>query len=175
MPGESWRKPHNPPFPLLAHIDSADVAEEAPTADQTRIFVTVDAGVRIVGSGDDYNYNCLGWACFKGPSSRRYEPTFENPLNLAAVTKLLTAHGYVPSNPVKATCIVTGETHYKIGHVYIKWQGLASVTDVNWLATWGAVDWWESRLGVAGTTIIHERDALTGNIGYTNKLAHFEH
>lgn len=74
----------------------------------------------------------------------------------------------------EATCIVTGEGPYNIGHVYIKWQGLADVTDVNWFATWGAVDWWESRLGCAGVTIIHERDALTGNLAYSNKLAYFK-
>lgn len=172
MPGDTWRNPHNPPVPLQGHPDSADVSNEAPTADQTRIFVTVNAGAKV--RANDFAYNCLGWVCFKGPAAVRSEPDFEFVDNLTEVEATLIKNGYVACPAAEATCIVTGTGNYEIGHVYAKWQGLADVTDPNWLATWGAVDWWESRLGPAGVTIIHERDALTGNTSYSNQLAYFK-
>ena len=174
MPGDTWRDPYNPPVPLSTHRDKNDVANEVPTADQSRIFVTVDSAPKI--DKNDYAYNCLGWVCFTGPAPCRRggEPDFEYVENLSDVTETLTKNGYVACSREEATCIVTGEGPYKVGHVYSKWQGRSKVKDAGWLKTWGAIDWWESRLGPAGVTIIHERDALTGTRGYENKLAYFK-
>ena len=128
------------------------------------------------GSSFRYAHNCLGWACFKGPRPYRTsaDPEFEFVDTLEEVSETLTQSGYVRCTEEEATCIVTGEGPYDIGHVLIRWQGREDVTDADWLEAWGDVEWWASKMGPAGVTILHERGALTGDVNYENELAYFK-
>lgn len=169
MGKNTWKNPKKKPKAMDGDV-ALDMKNECPKADQSKMWVVVDQDLPI--SANDFGYNCLGWACFQGPRPQKSEPDFEPTDNQNLVAAILKLNGYTACQPDQATCVVLGGGPYDIGHVIVRWQGLSSV-DQTWRSQHGNTDWWESRMGVVGAHVLHERDALLDNSGYGKELAWF--